>query len=82
MNADEVCMTIGDATKDILVKFVAHEGFNRQKLIQSVGQTILLKHVYVLNENSVFYDEQHSLPSSYQLNPPNSEELLSLFDSV
>ncbi len=75
-------MTVGDATKDITVKFVAHDGFNRQEILESVGSTILLKHVYVLNETSVFYDEQHSIASSYQLNPPNSGELLSLFSNA
>jgi hypothetical protein len=82
INSDEISMTVGDATKDITVKFVAHDGFNRQEILESVGSTILLKHVYVLNETSVFYDEQHSIASSYQLNPPNSEELLSLFSNA
>ena len=82
INADEISMTIGDQTKDIIVKFVVNEGFNRQEILDSVGSTILLKHVYVLNESSVFYDENHSIASSYQLNPPNSDEILSLFDSA
>jgi hypothetical protein len=81
INADEISMTIGDSTRDVIVKFVAHEGFNRQEILESVGSTILLKHVYVLNETSVFYDEQHSIASSYQLNPPNSEELVKLFSN-
>jgi hypothetical protein len=81
INADEISMTIGDSTRDVIVKFVAHDGFNRQEILESVGSTILLKHVYVLNETSVFYDEQHSIASSYQLNPPNSEELVKLFST-
>ena len=82
INADEISMTIGDATRDIIVKFVAHDGFNQQEIIDSVGRIILLKHVYVLNQSSVFYDEHHSIASSYQINPPNSDEILSLFDSA
>ncbi len=82
INDDEIIMTVGDATKDITVKFVVHDGFNRQEILESVGSTILLRHVYVLNEASVFYDEQHSIASSYQLNPPNSHELLSLFSNT
>ncbi len=70
---------VGDETRDVTVKVVALPGFNRDPLLESVGKVVLFKHVYVLNDKFVFYDDMASIPSSYTISPPNSEHLLSHF---
>jgi hypothetical protein len=73
---DELWLLIGDESRDTTVKIVAHASFDRTPLLDSIGKTILFKHVYVLTASSVFFDDMGSIPSSYQLNPPESEHLL------
>jgi hypothetical protein len=79
---DEIWLMIGDENKEVMCKFVAPAGFNRSLLIESIGKTILLKHVYVLNATSVFYDEGSSIASSFEVSPANSEHLLVAFKAA
>jgi hypothetical protein len=74
-------LLIGDDSRETTVRIVAPESFDRSPLIDSVGHTILFKHVYVLTASSVFFDEMSSIPSSYVLDPPDAEHLLLHFKS-
>ena len=68
--------------RDVTVKIVANASFDRVPLLESVGHTILFKHVYVLNATSVFFDDMGSIPSTYELNPTGTERLLDHFKGV
>ena len=76
---DEMWILVGDESRDITVKVVATPGYDRTDLLESVGQTILFKHVYVLNASTVFFDDMGAIPSAYQLHPPGAEHLLAFF---
>lgn len=80
--ADELWLLVGDEGRDVTVKIVANAFFDRVPLLESVGHTILFKHVYVLNASSVFFDDMGSIPSTYELNPSGTEHLLIHFKGV
>jgi hypothetical protein len=82
LQADELWLLVGDDSRDVTVKIVANTSFDRIPLLESVGHTILFKHVYVLNANSVFFDDMGCIPSSYELNPSGAEHLLEHFKGV
>lgn len=81
VQADEIWLLVGDESRDITVKIVANSSFDRIPLIEAIGKSILFKHVYVLNNSSVFFDDMGAIPSSYELNPIGSEHLLAHFKS-
>lgn len=54
---DELWLLIGDEGRDTTVKIVALAGFDRAPLLESIGKTVMFKHVYVLTATSVFYDD-------------------------
>ena len=76
---DEMWLLIGDETSDVTVKMVANSTFDRIPLLESVGKTILFKHVYVLNGTSCFFDDMSAIASSYELSPIGAEHLLTHF---
>jgi hypothetical protein len=78
---DEIWMVVGDESRDITVKVVALPGFNRSALLESFGKVVLFKHVYVLNDKFLFYDDMASISSSYIVSPPNTDQLLEHFKS-
>ena len=75
-------LLVGDEGRDVTVKIVANSSFDRVPLLESVGHTILFKHVYVLTATQVFFDDMGSIPSTYELNPIGTERLLDHFKGV
>ena len=77
--ADDFWLKVSDTNHEVTVKLVCSPSFDKSMWLQTVGQVVQFKHVYVVNKESVFFDEMSSIPSSFMLSPPNTAHLLDAF---
>ena len=77
--ADDFWLKVSDENHELIVKFVCSPEFNKSPLSEAVGKVVQFKHVYIVNKDSVFFDELSSIPSSFKVSPPNTEHLLECF---
>jgi hypothetical protein len=77
--ADDFWLNVSDTHHEITVKFVCSPSFDKSSLTQAVGHVVQFKHVYIVNKDSVFFDEMSSIPSSFSVSPPDTQHLLDSF---
>ncbi len=77
--ADDFWLKVSDTNHEMTVKLVCSSSFDKSVLTEAVGQVVQFKHVYIVNKDSVFFDEMSSIPSSFVISPPNTEHLLESF---
>jgi hypothetical protein len=80
--ADDFWLNVSDTHHEIIVKLVCSPSFDKSILTQAVGQVVQFKHVYIVNKDSVFFDEMSSIPSSFIISPPSTQHLLDSFTLV
>jgi hypothetical protein len=77
--ADDFWLNVSDTHHEITVKFVCSASLDKASLTLTVGQVVQFKHVYIVNRESVFFDDMSSIPSSFMVSPPNTQHLLDSF---
>jgi hypothetical protein len=80
--SNEMWLTIGDETSEIVVKMDIQPETNPTDIFDSVGKVIQWRNAYVLTQKVVVCNSLASIASSYVISPPNTEHLLQAFKTA
>jgi hypothetical protein len=80
--SNEMLLTIGDETNEILVKMDIQPETNPTVIFDSIGKVIQWRNVYVLTQKIVVCNSLAPVASSYIISPPNTEHLLQAFKTA